>query len=994
MLRKQRRRCLERPWASEFNGKSSLALAPRSTNRRAGPLRSVLFTQPLATLMLARMKLKHFLQPLDSSFSTPKAARKLLRLFALALVLGLYVAAYSYLRAALNEEISLRRSYMNEAISDAQSFFVSRQTLLKSLGLSTVRHLTPPKSNLNEVPAEEVHITLGEKGNIWSLWMTRRMLDYLHSNQVNLIYVGQRAEPVVERLYTVAATPGEVPQSVLQRLMAVDAASVSLSDGLWLTEQSQLDSPLYIFTRLDERSAESGWLGLEVDGPDLINALQHEKAGDFMLLDGTGQVIFSSTPHPSMAAQVLCQHPATARFGWEGNGWLPDRLAIRKHLGYSEWQIVYSLELRSLWPSLALPFLLCGCLCVLVSLLMVRLVRRIDQRLIIPAANRIEALVESEAFSSAVIRIAPVALCVLRRSDGEVVLENPLSRLWLGNGQERRQLGHAWIRRAFDEAEQGSTDELQMADGRHLFLSFAPTRYQREEVLICAFSDISERKHVELALQQARTLADAANEAKTLFLATMSHEIRTPLYGVLGTLELLSRTDLNNQQRGYLNAIEGSSANLLQLICDVLDVSKIEAGQLSLELVGFSPLELVQEVIQGYAGAAHSKGLQLFACLDPQLPERVRGDVTRIRQILNNLLNNALKFTESGRIVLRLRQESREGERVMLQWQVVDTGKGIAAQDQQYLFEPFFQANGNANVVAGTGLGLSICKRLVHLMNGTLRVVSEPGLGSSFTFTLPLEQVSAHEQEPWALPLLGDRIYVVSPVRELAESIGGWLRRWGARAQLGVPESVEADPGAVLVELYPGAADIGTRPRWSGPRVMAAADEHGFCHRPGACWQIGLNNLQALNRAVSRAQGIEEPLSPALGESPADFHLNLRLLVAEDNLINQLILRDQLEELGCTVVLAGDGVEALSLWGETAFDMILTDVNMPRMNGYELTEQLRRLGCSLPIIGATANAMLDEAERCLNAGMDHCLVKPFTLRALYQCLQRYQGSVP
>ncbi|MBY8945198.1 response regulator [Pseudomonas sp. SH10-3B] len=937
------------------------------------------------------MKLKHFLQPLDSTFSTPKAARKLLRLFALALVLGVYAGAYSYLRAAFSEEISLRRSYMNEAISDAQSFFVSRQTLLKSLGLSTVRHVTAPVGNLNNVPAEEVHITLGEAGNIWSLWLTRRLLDYLETNQVNLIYVAQRAQPAVERLFTVRAAPEAVPEPVLQRLMAVDTGKVSVSDELWLTEQSRLDSPLYIFTRLDDRSPDSGWLGLEVDGPDLINALQHEKAGDFMLLDGAGQLIFSSAPHQPTAAQVLRQYHSTASFGWEGSRWLPDRLAIRKHLGYSQWQIVYSLELRSLLPSLAMPLLVCLLVCALASVLMLRLVRRIDQRLIIPAANRIEALVESEAFSSAVIRIAPVALCVLRRSDGGLVLENPLSRQWLGNGQERQQLCHDWIRRAFEEAEQISTDELQMADGRHLFLSFAPTRYQREEVLICAFSDISERKQVELALQQARTLADAANEAKTLFLATMSHEIRTPLYGVLGTLELLARTDLNSQQRGYLNAIEGSSANLLQLICDVLDVSKIEAGQLSLELTVFSPLELVQEVIQGYAGAAQSKGLQLFACLDPQLPDRVRGDVTRIRQILNNLLNNALKFTESGRIVLRLRLESREGERAMLQWQVVDTGKGIAAQDQQYLFEPFFQASGNANVVAGTGLGLSICKRLVHLMNGTLRVVSEPGLGSSFTFTLPLEQVSEQAHEPWALPLLGERVYVVSPVRELAESIGGWLRRWGARAQLGMPES--ADPGAVLVELYPGPTEPDQRPRWLGPRVTAAVDEHGGYQAPGACWQISLNNLHALNRAVSRAQGIEESLSPSLGETPVAFNLNLRLLVAEDNLINQLILRDQLEELGCTVVLAGDGIEALSRWGESAFDMILTDVNMPRMNGYELTEQLRRLGCSLPIIGATANAMLDEAERCLSAGMDHCLVKPFTLRALYQCLQRYQRSV-
>ncbi|MCO8162952.1 ATP-binding protein [Pseudomonas sp. 21LCFQ010] len=938
------------------------------------------------------MKLTHFLPLADSSFSTPEAARKLLRLFALALVVGIYLGAYSYLHAAFNQEISLRRSYMNEAISDAQSFFVSRQTLLKGLGLSTVRHMTTPQGNLNSVPTEEVHISLGEPGNLWSLWLTRRMLGHLERNQVNLIYVPQRKVPEVQRLFTSGDTSKEVPLEVLQRLLTVDTGKVSVSDELWLTEQSRLDSPLYIFTRLDERTPTSGWLGLEVDGPELVNALRHEQAGDFMLLDGAGKLIFSSTPHQPGAVHALRHERSTARFGWEGGGWLPDRLAIRKHLSYSHWQIVYSLEFRSLLPSLAVPFVVSLLLCVLVSVLMLWLVRRIDQRLIIPAANRIEALVESEAFSSTVIRIAPVALCVLRRSDGAVVLENTLSQQWLGDSGEREQRCHGWIHRAFDDAEQGSTDELQMADGRHLFLSFAPTRYQREDVLICAFSDISERKLVELALQQARAMADAANEAKTLFLATMSHEIRTPLYGVLGTLELLGRTDLDSQQRGYLNAIEGSSATLLQLICDVLDVSKIEAGQLALELSVFSPQALAQEVIQGYAGAAQSKGLQLFACIDPQVPESVRGDVTRIRQILNNLLNNALKFTESGRIVLRLHEESREGERTLLQWQVTDTGKGIAAQDQPFLFEPFFQTSGNANVVAGTGLGLSICKRLVHLMNGTLRVFSEPGLGSSFTFALPLEQVQAPNTRKWALTLLSERVYVCSPVQELADCVTGWLRRWGAQARAGLPSA--AEPDAVLVELQPGPARTAQWQAWSGPRVMVTAEVHGLTRESSTCWRVGLNDLQALNQAVSHAQGVTEQARPTPREAAIEPRLSLHLLVAEDNLINQLILRDQLEELGCTVVLARDGVEALSLWQEADFDIILTDVNMPRMNGYQLTEQLRRLGCLQPIVGATANAMLDEAERCLGAGMDHFLVKPFTLRALYQCLQPYQRSEP
>jgi len=184
---------------------------------------------------------------------------------------------------------------------------------------------------------------------------------------------------------------------------------------------------------------------------------------------------------------------------------------------------------------------------------------------------------------------------------------------------------------------------------------------------------------------------------------------------------------------------------------------------------------LVQEVVQGYAAAAHSKGLQLYACLDPQLPRRLIGDASRVRQILNNLLSNAVKFTDSGRVVLRVKKLGREGERVCLQWQISDTGKGIAPADQAFIFEPFYQSEGNSHVIAGTGLGLPICLRLTHLMNGTLRMVSEPGLGSSFSLTVPLEQPSGNA--PQSLQALAPEIvYVLSPIRELADSLCGWLR--------------------------------------------------------------------------------------------------------------------------------------------------------------------------------------------------------------------------
>ncbi|WP_296269259.1 ATP-binding protein [Pseudomonas sp. UBA6562] len=942
------------------------------------------------------MNVARLLPAAHRNLSTPLTARTLLRLFAFTLVAGVCIGAYSYLRLTLNQEISLHRRYMNEAVFDAQSFFVSRQTLLKSLGLSTVRQPDPVQAKTNNVPEEEVHLRLGNGREIWSLWLTRRLLDYLSASQVNLLYIPHARDGQVQRLFTsvsagvaVSAT-GAIAQGVLQRVRQADDDPAQ--EELWLTDPGRLDSPLYVFIRMDERDLTSGWLGLEVEGPDLIKALQHKQAGDFKLLDGNGQLIVSNALQRHPSALLSNDLHETHSFGWEGGHWLPERLTIRKQLDYSGWQIVYSLQLRSLLPALAMPFAIAVFGCLLTTLLMAWWVRRIEQRLIAPAAARIEALVDSEAFCSAVIRVAPVALCVLRRSDGAVVLENPLSAQWLGQGDERTRLCHAWVDRAFVlGTSKGTTEEQQMADGRHLYLSYAATRYHGEEVLICAFSDITERKSTELALQQARTLADAANEAKTLFLATMSHEIRTPLYGVLGTLELLGRTPLDDRQRGYLDAIEGSSATLLQLICDVLEVSKIEAGQLALELSAFSPLELTEDVIHSYAGAAHTKGLQLFGFLGTEVPVQVMGDATRTRQVLGNLLSNAVKFTASGRIVVRLEVVAHD-QRQVLRWQVLDTGEGIPAADQAHLFEPFFQSGGRTNVVAGTGLGLSICKRLVDLMDGSLRVFSEPGLGSSFAFSLPLEAVAEHTQHAWVEPLHDEWVYVHCAAAQVAEHAAAWLRRWGARAQVGVPDMAQVPSDAVLVELGIGPSAQTLWPRWPGKCVLVCADSHGLVKVSERRWHVGLNSLRALNQAVAQAQGTPPVLSAGASAAPRETRLDLRLLVAEDNVINQLILRDQLEELGCHVVLARDGVEALARWQEAPFDVVLTDVNMPRMNGYELTERLRQLGCRAPIVGATANAMLDEAERCLGAGMDQFLVKPFTLHALYQCLQPYQRS--
>ena len=920
--------------------------------------------------------------------STPQAARKLLYLFAAGLIITVIAGSLLYLRAVFNQEVSQRRSFMNEAVFHAQDFFVSRQTLLKSLVLTAVPDTAGHEPFISVAPEEEKKISLGSESDHWSLWLTQRMMDYLRASKVNLLYVPQTEDPQVVRLFDVSSNSGVVPKAVLQRLVDVGSQWYSLSDELWLTDTKKLDSAFYLFARLDERNHASGWLGIEVQVPDLVAALGSENAGDFMLLDGQGQIIFTNAAQSTLV-ESLHSLPPPNSFGFIGSRWLPDSLAISKKLGYSGWQIVYAVDTHALLTVLVWPLITCVLLCIAVCIALRLLIRRIDLRLITPGENRIQALIESEAFNRAVLQVAPVALCVIRRTDGTVVLENSLSQQWLGHGGERSKQCHGWIFRAFDQQDASNSDEVEMEDGRLLYLAFAPTRYNGQDVLICAFSDISARKQIEVTLERARQLADRANEAKTLFLATMSHEIRTPLYGVLGTLELLARTELNEQQDNYLKAIERSSGNLLQLICDVLDVSRIEAGQLQLELNTFSPMELIEEVIQGYSGAAQAKGLQLFALIDSTVPEWLSGDVSRIRQILNNLLNNALKFTDNGKIVLRLKMDSRDDERVHLSWQVSDTGKGIALEEQAQLFEPFYQADSAKNVVAGTGLGLSICKRLMHLMNGSMRLVSEPGLGSSFTLHLPLEQVRDAKHVSPLGELAPNVVYVVSQLREVAECYCGWLRRWGARAHLGLPRPGDVLDGAVLLELHPGGAQQMLEPGWTGPVVVAASDFSSMSSLPDMCWHADLNSLQDVYRAMAKAQGTRMETLLEAGAAKQELKLGLRILVAEDNVINQLILRDQLEELGCTVTLASDGLEALELWQEATFDLILTDVNMPRMNGYELAAQLRAMKVALPIIGATANAMRDEGERCLSAGMDHCLIKPFTLHTLYNCLQHF-----
>lgn len=591
-----------------------------------------------------------------------------------------------------------------------------------------------------------------------------------------------------------------------------------------------------------------------------------------------------------------------------------------------------------------------------------------QRNVILPARKAHETIVESEAFCRAVIDAAPTGLCLVRSADHEVLLENQRAQQW-----DSKEL----TRILASQPDSSSTNEHRLQiSGRYLQVGFVSTRYHGEDVRLYAFNDVT--RHVEdaQALEDARRSADAANEAKTLFLAAMTHEIRTPLYGILGTLELLGLTHLDIRQQTYLQTIQSSSATLFQLISDVLDVSKIESGQMALETLTFCPLDIIQDTMRTYSALAAHKGLLFYACTDPHLPAQIVGDPLRIRQILNNFLSNAIKFTDIGRVALHTRVISFEHEHVCLEWQVIDSGIGISKTQQNRLFELFFQVP-ETSIEGGAGLGLSICRRLAEMMDGDIKVVSEPGLGSSFSFNARFPLAQGKLSNCSIAPRDPSPVYVRAPIPKLAESFIGWLQRLGYTATLTIPTEERYNPDALLVDIL----DCSKVAKWNGQHICATSDGPVIGALTESGWRVEMHDVRGIARLIDCIR--QGPFSNGEALAPQLLTpLDLQILVAEDNPINQAILKEQLEALGCCTVVAANGEQAVQCWQPGLFDVVLTDVNMPLMNGYELARALRQIDTQIPIIGVTANALRDEGQRCLEAGMNACIVKPLNIQTL------------
>ncbi len=536
--------------------------------------------------------------------------------------------------------------------------------------------------------------------------------------------------------------------------------------------------------------------------------------------------------------------------------------------------------------------------------------------------------------------------------------------------------------------------------------------------------EIDRHTQLEAELTRAKQAAESAVMAKGEFLATMSHEIRTPLNGIIPMLDLLSSSRLALDQQEILKTATASAQQLLRIVDDILDYSKLEADRLELETTGFNLRELLHSVITLMERPAEAKGLHLTLFIDPSVRLPVRGDPVRLRQILSNLISNAIKFTERGSVTVNVRRTGETAAQHQLRFEVQDTGIGIDAATRERLFQPFSQADASTTrLYGGTGLGLVISQRIVALMGGRIGVESQPGMGSTFWFEVPLLKVQGDmptQQED----LHGGRILLITTDQRLRMRLTMLLPNWGlrvttventhdalerlrqARAQ-GEPWSysvVLADLSSIRSTALSLARNMERRSQFGDARlVYLRGDEVTSLDLPLSATIIPRNVEDADLRAALSASGVswshhDPHPAPAPRAPRAMPQRKTRVLLVEDNPVNLMVAQRLLQVLGVDCDAAGNGQAALEKLDDGDYDLVLMDCQMPVLDGYAATrrwreiEQERNLERRLPIVAMTANAMAGDRQKCLDAGMDDYLAKPVTRAELEQCVARWKGS--
>ncbi|KWE59557.1 ATP-binding protein [Burkholderia sp. MSMB2157WGS] len=687
-------------------------------------------------------------------------------------------------------------------------------------------------------------------------------------------------------------------------------------------------------------------------------------------------------------------------------------IVFRSRLATTGWTIAYVLSWADVAAGIGVQAgALMAATLVAIAVMWVLLVR-FHRRVLVPVYARSARVFDSEALCRSVIAMAPVGIALVSLSDRRVMLaSDTLTHMLRPHGGDHHELCAQLLDRYDTFVANGGAGGTMMNElvldehgdaPLHLEIIAHGARYQGEDVLIAAFADTTAQRRLVHQLEEAVRAADSANAAKSSFLAATSHEIRTPLNVILGNLELLERTALDASQQSRVQTLRASARGLLAIVSDILDFSKIEAGAMSVESIEFDVIAVIERELAAFASVAKAKGLPLFADIDASGNQRMRGDPTRLAQVVDNLLSNAIKFTSEGRIVARV-AAGRNGRGVPeLSIGIEDTGIGIERAQQARLFKPFSQVDASiTRRYGGTGLGLALCDRLVAAMGGTISVDSAPGVGSLFTVRLPLRMGIA---PPCGAGFgAGRTLIVVSPEDAWRAFAFPHLRAWGFDvamhpSPIGIAAGCLARAHAIVL--------FGDSDRWrreeldslggGTPVVLATPDGPLQPAVAGRTIRVSSYSLNGLRTAIAQArtaiaESTREPHRATDARAPAAPGTGIRaprVLIADDASVNGSLFREQLDVLGCVVRCVVSGGTAIDALADGSWDVLLLGADLPDMPARELAEAVRARGLACDMIVVASHLAPDDARRYAASNVECVLTKPVTLADLRRGLAR------